>query len=58
VRERDPSIHISVSEDQVNLINDKVKQKDFRADLKIDNERKTEKELIDELKKIVKLNKG
>lgn len=52
VKTRDKSIHINISDDKVNMINKMVREKDFHADFRIDNDKKTYVELIDELKNI------
>lgn len=53
VKTRDQNIHINISDDQVIMINEKVKEKNFQTDYRIDNEVKTERELINELKNII-----
>ncbi|OFY34722.1 MAG: hypothetical protein A2W91_20650 [Bacteroidetes bacterium GWF2_38_335] len=60
VRARDKTIHINISDDQVSLINEKVKARNLLTDFRIDNETKTEKELIREIRTIletVKINR-
>lgn len=56
VKKRDQTIHISVSDDQVSLINEKVREKKFKADFLIENEHKTEMDIIQELNDIVALS--
>lgn len=51
VKTRDQEIHINVSNDQVLMINEKVRERDFETDFTIDNEGKSEKELINEIAK-------
>lgn len=53
VRSRDPSMHINISDDQVDYINQQVRQRNFPTDYSIVNQHKTEAELIHELAKIV-----
>jgi hypothetical protein len=53
IKTRDQNIHINVSDDQVLMINEKVKEKNLQTDYRIDNEVKTEMELINELKNII-----
>jgi shikimate kinase len=55
VKNRDQSIHINISDDQVTVINDKVRQKHFQTDHKINNEAMTEEELVGQIEKILKL---
>ena len=59
VKARDQTIHINVSDDQVSMINQKVKEKNFQTDFWIDNETKSEKELINDIQCILEyvLNK-
>jgi predicted ABC-type ATPase len=54
VRTRDQSIQVDVSDDQVERINKQVKDKGIIADFSITNNDKTDLELIDELKRIIK----
>ena len=54
VRTRDRSIHVDVSDDQVDRINKQVKEKRIPTDFSITNSNKTDLELIDELKRIIK----
>lgn len=51
VKSRDQDIHINVSDDQVLMINDKVRERNFETDFSIINENKSEKELINEIAK-------
>lgn len=51
VKSRDQNIHINVSDDQVLMINDKVREKNFETDFSIINENKSENELINEIGK-------
>ncbi|MBV6478270.1 MAG: hypothetical protein HGGPFJEG_01020 [Ignavibacteria bacterium] len=53
INNRDQAIHINVSDNQVLMINEKVRERNFNTDFLIKNENKTVKELIDELKNIV-----
>lgn len=53
IRTRDQSIHIKISEDQVIKINAQVLKKNHNCDMIIDNNNKTEEELVDEIKTIV-----
>lgn len=50
VKERDQSIHIHVSDEQIYAINKQVRANNFKADFTILNEGKTEEELVQELK--------
>jgi shikimate kinase len=52
VRKRDQTIHINISDGQVSMINKKVILKDLQTDYQINNEMKTERDIIKELKKI------
>lgn len=54
VRNRDHTIHINISDDQVIKINDKVIERAFETDYRIDNEMMSEEELVQELEKIIK----
>jgi shikimate kinase len=56
VQKRDQTIHINISDDQVSMINERVKQKDFQTDFQIINEIKEEKELVREIEKIIGLS--
>jgi shikimate kinase len=51
VKTRTQEIHINVSDEQVLMINKKVRERDFETDFTIDNEDKSEKELINEIAK-------
>lgn len=53
VKSRDQKIHINVSDDQISTINEKVRERDFQTDFRIVNEAITEKELLQELEKII-----
>lgn len=55
VKTRDRTIHINVSDEQVSRINEKVRERKLKTDFQIDNENKTEKELVKELKDIIEL---
>ncbi len=48
VKSRDQEIHINISDDQVLMINEKVRERNFQTDFSIINEDKSEKELINE----------
>lgn len=54
VKERNRDIHIQVSDDEVDLINTEVRLKNFQPDFYISNENKTEKQLMEELGKLLK----
>ena len=54
VKTRDQSIHINVSDDQVNAINTQVLQKQLETDFIIENNRKTEEALQVEIKRILR----
>ncbi|HRN48719.1 MAG TPA: shikimate kinase [Niabella sp.] len=51
VKSRDQEIHINISDDQVLMINEKVRKRNFETDFSIINEDKSEKELINEISK-------
>lgn len=51
VKSRDQQIHINISDDQVLMINEKVRERSFETDFSIINEDKSEKELINEITK-------
>lgn len=51
VKERDQSIHIHVSDEQLCTINKQVRANNFKADFTILNQSKTEEKLVQELKK-------
>lgn len=53
VKSRDQEIHINISDDQVLRINDKVRERNLETDFSIINEDKCEKELINEIGKLV-----
>lgn len=53
VKSRDQDIHINVSDDQVQMINHKVRERNFETDFSIINENKSEKELINEIGKTI-----
>ena len=52
VRKRDQTIHINISDDQVSIINEKVILKDLQTDYQINNEKKTKRDIVKEMKKI------
>lgn len=52
VRSRDQTIHINISDSQVTKINEMVRERDYQTDFRINNESKTEKDLIKELENI------
>ncbi|MBX7215857.1 MAG: hypothetical protein K1X90_02730 [Candidatus Kapabacteria bacterium] len=56
IKRRDQTIHINVSDDQVLMINNKVREKNFKTDFTINNENKTTQELVAELKEILSLS--
>ncbi|MFB2121463.1 AAA family ATPase [Parapedobacter sp. 2B3] len=49
VKSRDQNIHINVSDDQVLMINNQVRERNFETDFLIINENTSEKELINEI---------
>ncbi len=49
VKSRDLTIHIDVSDEQVNMINEKVVERAFRADFRIENENKSRDEIVRDL---------
>lgn len=49
VKSRDQSIHIDVSDEQVNMINEKVNERLFQADYRIVNENKSREDLVRDL---------
>lgn len=51
VKSRDQNIHINVSDDQVLMINNQVRERNFETDFLIINENTSEKELINEIAK-------
>ncbi|MFQ3576442.1 MAG: AAA family ATPase [Cytophagales bacterium] len=51
VKSRDQEIHINISDDQILMINEKVRERNFETDFSIINEDKSEKELINEISK-------
>ncbi|MCE3227765.1 MAG: hypothetical protein K0S32_2316 [Bacteroidetes bacterium] len=53
VKTRDTFAHINVSDDQVNMINEMVLKRDLSTDFRINNENKSEQELVEELKAII-----
>lgn len=55
VKSRDQVIHINISDDQVLMINEKVRERNYKTDFYIDNENKSEKELIREISNIINL---
>ena len=54
VKTRDLSIHINVSDDEVNEINRQVKEKKIKTDFTITNENKSAGELTKEITEIIK----
>lgn len=59
VKTRDQKIYINVSDHQVNMINERVRQRRLRTDFQIQNDSSTEKDLIDRLSQILAtVNKG
>ncbi|MDT3695608.1 MAG: shikimate kinase [Ignavibacterium sp.] len=54
VKSRDQDIHINVSDDQVFMINEKVRQRNYKSDFLVINENKSKEELINEVAKIVR----
>jgi shikimate kinase len=54
VRTRDPSIHIDVSDNQVNKINELVRQKDWEFDFVMENSNATAEELRSQIEEILK----
>lgn len=55
IKTRDQSIHINVSDDQVNFINSAVLTKNLNTDFEIENSNKSIEELNSEIKKILKI---
>ena len=53
VKSRDQDIHINVSDDQVLMINEKVRERNFETDFSIKNENKSEEDLISEIGKLI-----
>ncbi len=53
VKSRDQEIHINISDDQVLMINEKVRERNFETEFSIINEDKSEKELINEIGEII-----
>lgn len=53
VKSRDQEIHINISDDQVLMINEKVRERNFDTDFSIVNEGKSAKELINEIGKLI-----
>ncbi|WP_420320370.1 hypothetical protein [Flagellimonas sp.] len=53
VKTRDRSIHINVSDEEVEQINQMVLEKNMKCDFEIKNNKKSEKQLIEELKIII-----
>jgi shikimate kinase len=54
VKSRDQSIHINISDEQVNEINKQVKKKEMRTDFQLINEGKSVEELVSEMREILK----
>ncbi len=53
VKSRNQKIHFNISDDQVLMINEKVRERNFETDFSIVNEDKSEKELINEIGKLI-----
>lgn len=53
VKSRNQNIHINISDNQVNMINEKVKNRDFQSDFSIFNQNKSESEIVKELEGIL-----
>ena len=53
VKSRDQAIHINVSDKQVLMINEKVRERNYKTDFYIDNENKSEMEIVSEIKIII-----
>lgn len=53
VKSRDQAIHINISDDQVVMINEKVRKRNLGTDFSIINEEKSENELINEISKLL-----
>lgn len=53
VKSRDQEVHINISDNQVLMINERVRERDLETDFTIVNEDKSEKELIIEVRKII-----
>jgi dephospho-CoA kinase len=53
VRSRDQAIHINVSDDQVLMINEKVRKRSLGADFSIDNSNKSQIQIIKEVEHII-----
>lgn len=58
VHSRDQRIHINVSDEQVMMINARVREKNLLTDFRIENEAKSEHELINEIGKIIDAIEG
>ncbi|QSE97220.1 nucleoside/nucleotide kinase family protein [Fulvivirga lutea] len=56
VKSRDQTIHINISDDQVNMINEKVRSRNFQPDLSIFNQNKSEFEIVKELESIFRMD--
>ncbi|TXN35214.1 hypothetical protein FVB32_11535 [Flagellimonas hymeniacidonis] len=56
VKSRDQSIHINVSDEQVNKINDAVIKRNRQTDFVINNNNKSEPSLVDEIANIINKN--
>jgi len=54
IRKRDQSIHINISDDQVNKINEAVEQKNIDCEYIIENSRATKEELCLKIEKIIR----
>ncbi len=53
VKTRDQSIHINISDDEVNGINRQIKGKDIKTDYILTNENKSANQLIEEIKTLI-----
>lgn len=56
VKSRDQTNHINISDDQVNMINEKVRSQDFKSDFSISNQNKSEAEIVKELESIFQID--
>ncbi len=54
VKSRDQSIHVNVSDEQVNQINSQVLRKNIKTDFAITNENKSPEQLMGEIKMIIR----
>lgn len=55
VKSRDQTIHINIPDDQVNMINEKVRNRNFQSDFCIFNQNKSELEIVRELSGIFQI---